>query len=149
MSEHRAHISWHRETDSFAYDDYSRAHVWTFPGGSSVKASSAPDYLGEAEHVDPEEALVGAISSCHMLTFLAIASKKRFVVDRYDDPAVGVMEPNEDDKLAVTRVVLRPKIAFSGERQPTESDIAKMHHQSHEHCFIANSVRTRIEIEPQ
>ena len=148
MSEHRATIRWTRETESFAYDDYSRSHSWAFPGGTVVEAASAPDYLGDPDRVDPEEALVAAISSCHMLTFLALASKKRFVVDRYDDPAVGVMEKNEDGKLAVTRVVLRPSVAFSGARQPSPEDLERMHHQAHEHCFIANSVRTRIDVEP-
>jgi organic hydroperoxide reductase OsmC/OhrA len=147
MSKHEATVSWKRETESFAYDDYSRSHGWTFPGGQAVEAASAPDFLGDPSRVDPEEALVAALSSCHMLTFLAIASKKRFVVDSYDDQAEGVMEKNEDGKMAVTRVVLKPKIAFSGDRQPTAEDIERMHHKAHENCFIANSVRTQVDIE--
>ena len=148
MSEHRATISWNRETESFAYDDYSRSHLWKFPGGPVVEAASAPEYLGDPTRADPEQALVAAISSCHMLTFLALASKKRFVVDRYEDPAVGVMEKNEDGKLAITRVVLKPSIDFSGERQPSAEETLRMHHQAHEHCFIANSVRTHVEVQP-
>jgi organic hydroperoxide reductase OsmC/OhrA len=147
MSQHEASIRWKRETESFAYDDYSRSHSWSFPSGQVVEAAAAPDFLGDASRVDPEEALVAALSSCHMLTFLAIASKKRFVVDSYDDDAVGVMEKNEDGKLAVTRVALKPHVTFSGERQPSARDLDRMHHQAHENCFIANSVRTRVDIE--
>lgn len=147
MSQHEAKISWKRETESFAYDDFSRSHAWTFPSGQTVEAASAPDFLGDRSRVDPEEGLVAALSSCHMLTFLALASKKRYVVDSYEDAAVGTMEKNEDGKLAVTRVVLRPKVAFSGDRQPSGEDLERMHHKAHENCFIANSVRTQVDVE--
>ena len=147
MSTHEAAISWTRQTESFGYDDYSRSHTWRFPNGHVVEASSAPEFLGDPGRVDPEEAFVAAISSCHMLTFLAIASRKRFVVDRYEDAAAGQMEKNENGKLAVTSVVLRPKVEFSGDRRPSAEDVDRMHHQAHENCFIANSVRTRVVVE--
>ena len=146
MTEHHTTVSWQRESPDFTYDSYNRDHSWQFPGGCEVAASSAPAFLGSAERVDPEEALVAAISSCHMLSFLAIAARRRLVVDRYVDRAVGTMEKNEAGRLAVTRVVLRPEIAFSGE-SPSAAQIAKLHEQSHRECFIANSVRTQITIE--
>ena len=149
MSEHRVVVDWRRGAEEFAWESYSRNHVWRFPGGEEVAASAAPDYKGDPGRVDPEAALVAAISSCHMLTFLALAAKKRFVVDSYVDDAVGFMEKNEEGRVAVTRVTLRPAIAFGGERRPSPADLDKLHHQAHEHCFIANSVRTEISVEPK
>ncbi len=147
MSEHKARVAWERGNADFTYKTYPRDHVWAFEGGTEVAASAAPDFLGSAERVDPEEAFVAALSSCHMLTFLAIAAKKRFIVDSYEDNAVGILEKNPAGKLAMTRVTLRPAIAFSGEKQPSEQQIAKMHHDSHEQCFIASSVKTDVTVE--
>lgn len=147
MSEHRATVSWSRVDRDFSYEKYPRDHTWTFDGGVEVPASAAPGFLGTAERVDPEEAFVASASSCHMLTFLAIAARKRLVVDRYEDDAVGFLEKNAEGKLAVTRVVLRPKVAFGGTR-PSAEEIERLHHAAHEHCFIANSVRTEIEVAP-
>lgn len=144
MSEHQATISWRRETADFAYDTYSRGHRWSFPGGQALKASAAPDFLGDAACVNPEEGFAAAIASCHMLTFLAIAAKKRYTVDSYEDAAVAILDKNADGAMAVTRVELRPKIAFSGERQPTSEDIAGIHEKAHQHCFIANSVKCEV-----
>ncbi|MBT8135992.1 MAG: OsmC family protein [Gammaproteobacteria bacterium] len=146
MSVHKATIVWRRQTDSFDYADYNRDHSWDFES-VQVAASSAPGFLGDAARVDPEEAFVASLSSCHMLTFLALASKKRFVVDAYRDEATGVLAKNADGKLAVTRVTLRPVIDFSGDRQPDAAAIRKMHDRSHEECFIANSVRTEVVVE--
>lgn len=148
MSEHRASIDWKRSSAEFTYETYNRAHVWRFEGGVEVPASAAPEYRGDVDRVDPERGFVAALSSCHMLTFLAIAAKKRFVVDSYRDDAVGVMEKNEQGKLAITRVTLRPKIAFSGDRKPSAEELSAMHEQSHAHCFIANSVHTEVRVEP-
>ena len=148
MSEHRATIRWRRETGGFGYEEYDRSHAWEFAGGVRVEASSAPEFLGRAELPNPEEALVAALSSCHMLTFLAVASRKRLVVDAYEDEAVGVMAKNADGRLALTRVVLRPRIAWGGERTPDATEIARMHEIAHRECFIANSVRTEVLVEP-
>ncbi len=144
MSEHRASLTWNRERDDFKYPTYTRDHTWSFHGGESVAASAAPEFLGNADRVDPEEAFVAAISACHMLTFLAVAAKRRFVVDSYSDNAVGYLEENTEGRLAITLVELRPGIAFSGDSLPTSEQIASMHHQSHRECFIANSVSTEI-----
>jgi organic hydroperoxide reductase OsmC/OhrA len=148
VSEHRAHIVWENETDSLRYEDYRREHSWTFPkSGIVVKATAAPKYRGKSEAVDPEEALVAAISSCHMLTFLAICAKRNVVVQRYDDEAVGWLEPNEQKRLAITRVVLKPKVIFAAGHRPDAETLAKIHQESHEHCFVANSVRTAITVD--
>jgi organic hydroperoxide reductase OsmC/OhrA len=147
MSEHRATIRWERQSPDFSYDGYNRAHDWAFDAGVEVPASSAPDYQGDPDRVDPEEALVAAVSSCHMLTFLALAARKRFVVDGYTDEAVGFMEKNDEGKLAITRVVLRPTIAFGGDSAPSPEQLDKLHRQAHEHCFIANSVRAEVVVE--
>ena len=151
MAEHRATIDWANPNEEFTRGRYSREHTWAFDGGVVVQASPSPavvpaPWSNEAA-VDPEEAYVASVSSCHMLTFLALAAKKRFVVDSYVDDAVGFMEKNEDGRVAVTRVVLRPDIAFSGDRVPGPEDLDRLHHQAHQHCFIANSVRTEITVE--
>jgi organic hydroperoxide reductase OsmC/OhrA len=144
MSEHRASLNWNRDRDDFKYPTYTRDHTWSFHGGESVRASAAPEFLGNADRVDPEEAFVASISACHMLTFLAIAAKRRFVVDTYSDDAVGYLKNNDEGRLAVTRVELRPEITFSGETLPAPDQIESMHHMSHEECFIANSVSAEI-----
>jgi organic hydroperoxide reductase OsmC/OhrA len=147
MSEHRARIAWQRGDAPFDYDSYPRDHRWHFEGGHTMDASAAPDFRGNPDFVDPEEAFVASLSSCHMLTFLAVASRKRLVVDRYEDAAVGTMEKNDSGKLAITRVVLRPKVSFVDPSQVSEETLEKMHHSAHENCFIANSVRTQIDVE--
>lgn len=145
MSEHKANIAWSRDGKDFGYKNYSRDHVWRFPNGIEVAASATPAYLGNASRVDPEAAFVAALSSCHMLTFLAIASMKGFVIDSYDDNAVGHLEKNAAGKMALTRVDLRPKIVFSG-KQPTPADLDAMHDKAHKECFIANSVTTEVKV---
>jgi organic hydroperoxide reductase OsmC/OhrA len=147
MSEHRATIRWKRESADFSYDSYNRAHGWEFDGGVEVEASAAPDFRGDPERVDPEEAFVAALASCHMLTFLAVAARKRLVIDEYTDQAVGFMEKNAKGKVAITRVALRPRIKFAGASSPSSENVAKLHQLAHEHCFLANSVLTSIDVE--
>ena len=139
-------LTWKRATPDFQYPTYNRDHTWKFDGGHEMEASAAPAYLGNPKNVDPEEAFVSALSSCHMLTFLAVACRKKFVLDEYSDEAVGHMEKGADGKLAITRVELHPKLKFSGENQPNEKDIDEMHHFAHENCFIANSVKTEVTV---
>jgi organic hydroperoxide reductase OsmC/OhrA len=147
MSEHRATILWNRDDQDFSYQTYSRNHTWEFDNGIKLDASATPEFLGTAEKIDPEEAYVASLSSCHMLTFLAIAARKRLVVDSYCDAAVGYLEKNSSGKLAVTRVILRPRIAFSENTLPSDQELKKLHHLAHEECFIANSVHTCITVE--
>jgi organic hydroperoxide reductase OsmC/OhrA len=148
MAEHVATIEWQRNGADFVDDKYSRAHLWKFDGGLSVPASASPHIVPEpmsvAGNVDPEEAFVASISSCHMLFFLAICARRGFVVDDYNDAAVGFLEKNADGREAITRVVLRPDARYSGKKIPTLEQLEKIHHRSHELCFIANSVRTEI-----
>ena len=146
MYEHKVTLKWERGRAEFSYQKYPRDHTWIFDGGHRMTATAAPAYLGNPANVDPEEAFVAALSSCHMLTFLAIACKEKFVLDSYEDEAVGHMEKNADGKLAITRVELRPKITWSGDRRPSAEELEKMHHSAHENCFIANSVKTDVTV---
>lgn len=151
MHTYVATVAWERGQDKFTDNRYSRGHRWSFDGGVNVPASSStsvvPEPMSVAAAVDPEEAFVAAISSCHMLTFLWLAGRDGFVVDRYVDQAVGVMEKNAEGRVAVTRVALRPRIDFGGEQQPTAEELDRLHHRAHEGCFIANSVKTNIVVE--
>jgi organic hydroperoxide reductase OsmC/OhrA len=149
MSEHKITLTWKRGDTPFEYQKYPRDHTWKFEGGHEIQASAAPAYLGNPKLVDPEEAFVASLSSCQMLTFLAIAAKKKFVLDEYVDEAVGHMEKNAEGKLAITRVTLKPQLKFSGDKQPTGEELKDMNHAAHEQCFIANSVKTEVTIEPQ
>ncbi len=148
MSEYTATVSWQRGDQDFLSNRYSRGHRWQFDGGHSVPASASPHIVplpwSVAENVDPEEAFVASLSSCHMLFFLSIAAKQRFVVDEYVDDAVGEMAENEEGKMAMTRVRLRPRVVFSGARIPGREQLEKLHHLAHESCFIASSVKTEV-----
>ena len=149
MSEHRATIEWRRETPDFAYETYNRDHDWRFDAGVTVRASANPAYLGSEKCVDPEEAFVASLSSCHMLTFLALAARKQYVVDAYKDKAVGVLDKDTAGHLAMTRVTLRPQVTFSGEKVPGPEELRQLHERAHHACFIANSVKTEVVVEPQ
>jgi organic hydroperoxide reductase OsmC/OhrA len=152
MSEYSAIISWYRGDDEAYVDNkYSRGHEWSFDGGVTVPASSSPQVVplpySIAKNVDPEEAFVASLSSCHMLFFLSIAAKRRFIIDEYVDNAVGMMEKDSNGREAMTKVTLRPLIRFSGAKAPDYAILEKMHHQAHDLCFIANSVKTEITTE--
>jgi organic hydroperoxide reductase OsmC/OhrA len=149
MSKHTATIRWTRAADAaFTRGRYSRAHDWHFDGGTVVRGSSSPEVVrppfADPAAVDPEEAFVAALSSCHMLWFLALAAKAGYVVDEYDDAAEGHMEGDPDTGAAITEVRLRPHVRFSGSRAPDEAAVKRLHHEAHELCFIARSVKTRI-----
>jgi organic hydroperoxide reductase OsmC/OhrA len=153
MSEYTATIEWTRAGDAgFVDKRYSRAHEWKFDGGITVPGSASPSSVpapySSAAAVDPEEAFVASLSSCHMLWFLVIAANRGFVVDSYIDAAVGTMEKNSEGKLAMTRVVLRPDIRFSGNKRPGAEELDAMHHEAHAECYIANSVKTDVTCEP-
>ncbi len=148
MSVHKSTLTWSRNGRDFNYKAYSRDHLWKFENGIEVPASAAPDYSGNPQCIDPETALVAALSSCHMLTFLAVAAHKGFVVDTYEDHAEGHLEKNAQGKFAVTRVELRPTIIFGGDKQPTPADLEWLHDKAHRECFIANSVLTQVTVAP-
>lgn len=148
-----AETIWERGDQAFSDKRYSRQHLLRFDGGIEVPGSASPQVvplpMSIEAAVDPEEAFVSAISSCHMLWFLGMAAEHGHVVDRYHDQAEGVMKRNAQGKVAVTHVTLRPQIVFSGNKLPTPDEIATMHHEAHEACFIANSVKTEIVVEPR
>ncbi len=150
--EYRATVSWVRGDAKFTDNRYSRGHTWRFDGGIEVPASSAPSSVrlpfSVAEAVDPEEALVASASSCHMLTFLYLAAKAGFVVDRYEDEAVGAMTKNDRGKLFVSRITPRPAILFAGDKQPSAAELDALHHHAHEECYIANSILSEVVVEP-
>jgi organic hydroperoxide reductase OsmC/OhrA len=150
MSEHRATIAWQRNGPNFLKGHFSREHTWAFDGGVTVLASPSPTVIpkpwSNPEGVDPEEAFVASIASCHMLTFLWLASRQGFEVERYDDEAVGVLTKNEQRVSWVSAVTLYPRIVYGGEKRPTRDDEASLHHAAHAQCFIANSVKTAITV---
>ncbi len=147
MSEHRAQVQWARGDVPFTPETYPRNHTWQFGADVVVPASAAPGYRGDADRVDPEEGLVAAVSSCHMLTFLAVAAKRGHEVDSYEDDAVGYLEKNENGRLAVTRIVLRPVIRFVDGTAPDDEALNKLHASAHRNCFITNSVRADVEVQ--
>jgi organic hydroperoxide reductase OsmC/OhrA len=152
MPEYTARISWERAGEPFLDNSFSRRHSWTFDGGATVQASSSPDILPEpmsdGSAIDPEEALVAALSSCHMLWFLTIAAAKKHVVESYRDEPVGVMEYIDGRRQAITRVRLRPEVRFGAERQPTREEVEALHRKAKERCFIANSLKAEVICDP-
>ena len=149
MSTYTAKISWKNDApDTFTKNRYTRGHTWSFDGGLEIPASSSPHavrvpFSVEAA-VDPEEAFVAAVSSCHMLEFLWIAAKREFPIDSYEDNAVGEMTTSMDGKQFISKVTLNPEIEWSGETRPTSEEIADMHHAAHEGCYIANSIKSEV-----
>ncbi len=151
MADYTATVAWTRKGAEFTDGEYSRAHVWEFDGGVSVSASASPHVVrppfSVAAAVDPEEAFVASLASCHMLWFLSIAASRGFVVEGYRDEARGVLAKDGSGKLAITTVMLHPEVAF-GARRPTEGEHLAMHDEAHEQCFIARSVKTEVRCEP-
>lgn len=152
MSTHLAEVTWSRGDQPFTDQRYRRVHRWRFDGGAEVAASSSPYVvtvpLSDPAAVDPEEAFVASLASCHLLWFLALAAQAGFRVDDYADRAEGVLGPDAAGRLAMLRVTLRPEVTFSGAKLPTEAEHAALHHAAHERCFIANSVKTEVVCEP-
>lgn len=151
MHRYTAKIDWTREGDDFRRGRYSRVHHWDFDGGIRVAASASPLVVplpfSSEQAIDPEEALVAAAASCHMLSFLYVAAKRGFTVERYDDEAEGLMEKDPRGRYAITRIVLRPRIAFADDARPSSADLAALHQSAHAECYIANSIRAEIVVE--
>jgi organic hydroperoxide reductase OsmC/OhrA len=152
MSTHGSVVTWSRNGAAFIDNRYSRGHRWLFDGGIEVPASASPQVvpvpLSVAAAVDPEEAFVASVASCHMLWFLSIAARRGFLIESYRDEAVGVLSQEASGKAAITLVTLHPDVQFGGEGRPTADEAAAMHHEAHETCFIARSVKTEIRCEP-
>ncbi len=153
MSEHIATIAWNRGDASFRGGRYSRVHEWRFDGGANISASASPDIVpspwSDPSAVDPEEAFVAALSSCHMLWFLSLAAAQGFIVDSYEDAAIGRMREIAPDTLAIADVVLRPRVGFDPAHAATRDQLNALHHAAHNRCFLANSVKTEVRIEPR
>lgn len=151
MSEHTASVRWVHQRGDFLKGTYSREHTWTFDGGTVIAASPAPSSVAvpysNPANVDPEEAFVAAISSCHMLTYLYLACRCGFEVASYADDAVGFMSKNARGRLWMSSVILKPKIVYGGEKRPSLEEENQLHHSAHEECYIANSVKTEIRLE--
>jgi organic hydroperoxide reductase OsmC/OhrA len=151
MHVYTASIAWQRGDAAFTDNRYSRRHAWRFDGGAVVAGSSSPLSVplpySDPAAVDPEEAFVAAISSCHMLWFLGLAATRGFRVDRYEDEAQAFMEKNEEGKMAITRATLRPRVAFDAAACPSREELEALHHEAHERCYIASSVRTVITVQ--
>jgi organic hydroperoxide reductase OsmC/OhrA len=152
MSEHKAIIRWKHSAGEFLKGQYSREHTWTFDGGQTVPASSAPSSVrvpfSNPANVDPEEAYVASISSCHMLTFLHVAYRAGFEIVSYEDEAVGSMIKNERGVPWVNKVELHPRIVYAGAKRPSTEEEERLHHAAHDGCYIAQSVKTEISVEP-
>jgi organic hydroperoxide reductase OsmC/OhrA len=150
MGSYQATVQWSRDGANFLDNKYSREHLWIFDGGATVAGCSSPHVVpvpySNPAAVDPEEALIVALASCHMLSFLYVAGKRGFVVDEYRDQATGKMTKNAAGKNWISEVTLHPKILFSGEKTPDQPEIAALHHEAHEECFIANSVKTDVRV---
>ena len=148
MQQFEAKLVWERGQQDFAGQRYSRAHEWLFDGGLRVPASSSPLSvpmpMSDPANLDPEEALVAATSSCHMLFFLSIAAQRGFIIDRYSDHAIGELGKNAEGKMAMTRITLRPSIVFAEADSPDRQQRAEMHHLAHEKCYIANSLKADV-----
>lgn len=147
-SEHRIDLEWARNGGPFARGNYSPQHLIRYAGGETLQGSPSTDYGGDDAHADPEQLLLSALSACHMLTFLAVAANRSFVVDSYADSAVAILDKNPDGKMAVVKAILAPKVTFSGDKQPSAEEYAKLHERAHAACFIANSVKTVVEVKP-
>ena len=149
MSTFSIGLSWQRTTPDFDVKTFSRDHVWRLAGGQTVQGSSAPDFSGNPEMSNPEEALLAALSSCHMLTFLAIAALRKLVVDRYEDEPLAELGKNDKGKLMVARMTLRPRVMFSGATLPDEDAVRDLHKKAKENCFVGNSVLSQVTLEPR
>ncbi len=150
MSEHKAVVAWAKPSLDFLKGRYSREHTWSFDGGATVLASSSPSVvpvpLSNPAGVDPEEAFIAALSSCHMLTFLDLARRKGFAIERYHDEAVGRMAKNAEGVMWVSEVILNPQITYTGDKRPTPAEENDLHHAAHKLCFIGNSVKTDVKV---
>lgn len=152
MSEYKSSVIWNRGNQLFTDNRYSRSHKWKFDGGIEIQASSSPQVVAlpysDANAIDPEEAFVASLSSCHMLWFLSIAAKNNFCVDSYFDEAYGVMGKDDAGRFFVAHVMLQPKTLFLGDHLPTKEELVLMHDKAHKECFIANSVKTHVQCKP-
>lgn len=149
MSGFKVNVSWARKTVDFATKTYDRTHSVTMSGGFSYAASAAPDFQGNADLPNPEESLLAALATCHMLTFLAIAANSKLIVDSYEDTCEATLDKNDSRKSFVKTILLRPKITFSGDKKPDLQELRRLHDKAHANCIVANSIRSEVLVEPR
>ena len=149
MSEHKVRITWRRATPDFTYKTFDRTHTWRFSGGQTVQGSSAPAYYGDGTLANPEEGLLAALASCHMLTFLSVAALKGLVINSYEDEAAAELGKNPEGKMMVSKITLRPRVMFAGDNAPDPEALAELHRKAKASCFIGNSLLTQVTIEPR
>ena len=149
MSEHRISLRWSRDGGAFERGNYAKVHEVGYTGGETLRASPSPEYGGDDAHADPEQLLLSALSSCHMLTFLAVAANRGYVVDRYEDAAVATLGKNAEGKTALIEATLAPRVAFAPAKVPSDAEFAALHERAHAGCFIANSIKTVVHVRPQ
>lgn len=148
MSEHRIALDWTRNGGPFERGNYSPDHLIRYAGGQTLQGSPSSEFHGNDAYADPEQSLLSALSACHMLTFLAVAANRGYVIDSYHDDAVAELGKNADGKMAVVKATLAPKVSFSGGKRPAPEEYAALHARAHAACFIANSVRTQVALQP-
>lgn len=149
MAQHKTTITWQRINSDFSYETYDRTHKITFGTGSQIEASNPAEYFGKAELPNPEELMISALASCYMLTFLAVACKQGFTVDRYMDDAIGITGKNAQGKNCITEITLKPRVTFSSAHRPAAETLSRMREKAHEHCFISNSINALLNIDLQ
>lgn len=149
MSEHRISLQWSRDGGPFERGNYAKMHEIRYTGGENLRASPSPEFGGDDAHADPEQLLLSALSSCHMLTFLAVAANRGYIVDRYEDAAVASLGKTAEGRTALVAATLSPRVAFSGDKRPSAAEFATLHERAHGACFIANSVKTVVSVKPE
>jgi organic hydroperoxide reductase OsmC/OhrA len=148
MSEHTIELTWLKNATEFEYDKYDRTHKIQFNGGQSINSSATKEFFGDDAHANPEELIASSLASCHMLTFLAIASKKKLIVEKYEDNPIAVLEKGSSGRLQITKITLKPKVIFAeGTSMDTET-LKKLHESAHRNCFIGSSITSEVSIEP-
>ena len=146
MSSYVINLEWKKESEDFSYEKYNRDHTVSFSGNQTLKNSASPEYLGNSDMSNPEELLASALASCHMLTFLAIASKSGYVVESYTCKAEAVLGKNAEGRISVTEINLTPEISYSGDKRPSDEQLKSLHDKSHKNCFIAQSLQSKVNV---
>ena len=143
MSQHTIELKWTRVAE-FEYAKYNRSHLLTFSGSQVLQNSAAPEFMGDSDKANPEELLLSALASCHMLTFLAVAAKSGFMIESYSDKAIAILDKNEEGRTAITQIDLYPQIEFLGTKIPTAEELKALHERAHRNCFIACSIKSKV-----
>lgn len=146
MSTYTINLEWQKVSTDFSYENYNRHHTIAFSGNQTLKNSASPEYFGNSDMSNPEELLASALASCHMLTFLAIASKSGYDIQSYNCKADAVLGKNDEGRMSVTEITLTPEIVYNGDKRPTDEQLKSLHEKAHKNCFIAQSLKTKVNV---